>query len=109
MHYAPEKLQYGIDRYTKEAQRLVGVMNTRLAKVPFLAGDQYTIADMASYSWTLGFTRIGQTFDAFPNVTRWLDAIGKRPATARAMAVGKELQKPLDDDAKKVLFGQSAR
>lgn len=109
VHYAPEKIPYGIERYTKEAERLVGVLNTRLSKTPFVAGDQYTIADMAAYPWVLGFTRIGQSFGGFPSVQRWIDAIGKRPATERAMQVGKELAKPMDDEAKKVLFGQGAR
>ena len=109
MHYAPEKVPYGIERYGKEAERLIGVLDTRLSKTAFLAGEQYTIADMAAYPWVLGYPRLGKSFDGRPHVQRWIDAIQARPATARAMAVGKELSAPMDDDAKKILFGQGAR
>jgi GST-like protein len=108
--YAPEKIQYGIDRYTKEVNRLYGVMNKRLADRPFLAGD-YSIADMAAYPWVVPFKNQGQDLAEFPHLQRWFEAMGARPAVGRGMAVGQELRNagPMDEEAKKVLFGQTAK
>ena len=109
MLYASEKIPYAIDRYGKEANRLLGVLDRRLAETAFLAGDEYTIADMAAFPWAIGSERIGQPLTQFSNVTRWTDAIRARPATARALSVGKERRAAtLDEDAKRVLFGQTA-
>jgi GST-like protein len=83
--YAKEKVPYAIQRYTDEYTRLAGVMNKRLSETPFLAGAEYTIADMACYSWSLQFEPYGISVgDA---VKRWQRAIGERPATIRAMAI----------------------
>ena len=108
--YAPEKIAYGIDRYTKEVNRLYGVMNRRLADRPFLAGD-YSIADMAAYPWVVPYKNQGQDLEEFPNVKRWFEAMAARPAVERGLAVGKELRSsaPMDEEAKKVLFGQTAK
>ena len=110
-NYAPEKLPYAIERYTNETNRLYGVMNRRLADRPFLAGDAYTIADMASYPWILPGAQ-GQAIEDFPHLRRWHDAIRQRPATARAY----DLVRTVNPDAggirteeeRRVLCGQTA-
>lgn len=88
---APETIPFAIERYTDETKRLFGVLNKRLADRPFLAGDDYTIADMATYPWTAPYTLLNQTIDDFPHVERWLDAIAARPATQRAYALAKQI------------------
>lgn len=109
--YAPEKIPYAIDRYVKETNRLYGVLDGRLADREFVAGDDYTIADMASYPWIVPHERQGQNLDDFPNLKRWFHAIGERPATIRAYAKGEEVRpsgRPMSDEDKKILFGQTA-
>ncbi len=108
--YAPEKIQYGIDRYTNEVNRLYGVMNKRLAHRGFLAGD-YSIADIASIGWVRSYKNQGQDLDDFPNLKRWFETMLARPAVERGLAVGQEYRRNIanDDEAKKVLFGQRAR
>jgi GSH-dependent disulfide-bond oxidoreductase len=88
---APEPFPYAIERYTNETTRLFGVLNKRLADRPFLAGDEYTIADMATYPWAAPYTLLNQDIDDFPHVERWLDAIAGRPATQRAYALAKQI------------------
>ncbi len=107
--YAPEKIPYAIDRYVNETNRLYGVLNKRLADREFIAGD-YSIADMASYTWIVPYERQGQNLDDFPHVKRWFEAIWARPATKRAYEKAKEIntQQVMTEDAKKVLFGQTA-
>jgi GST-like protein len=90
--YAPEDVPYGKKRYTGEVHRLLGVMNTRLGKVKYLAGA-YSIADMASYSWVKAAARY-HPLDEFPNLAAWFARVGKRPAVQRGMKVGAELRKP---------------
>lgn len=108
--YAPEKIQYGIDRYTNEVNRLYGVMNKRLADREYLAGD-YSIADMASFPWVRPYRNQGQDLEEFPNLKRWFDAIAARPAVQKAVEVGQDHRNNLADDkeAQKILFGQKAR
>src|SRR5271155_3969843 len=79
--YAPEKIPYAIDRYAKETNRLYGVLDRRLKHREFLAGDDYTIADMASYPWVVPWKRQQQNLDEFPNLQRWFKLIAGRPAT----------------------------
>jgi GST-like protein len=88
-HYAPEKIEYGITRYTDEVNRLYGVMNKRLADRDFLAGD-YSIADMASLGWIVSHERQGQDLAEFPNLKLWFDTLMARPAVIKGMAVGRE-------------------
>jgi GST-like protein len=85
-NYAVEKIQYAMDRYRNEVNRLYGVMNKRLADRPFLAGE-YSIADMAIYPWVARHEWHRVDLGAFPNVKRWYDAVGARPAVVRGMAV----------------------
>jgi GST-like protein len=108
--YAPDKIQYGIDRYTNEVNRLYGVMNKRLSDREFLAGA-YSIADMAAYPWVVPHQNQGQNLDDFPHLKRWFEAMKARPAVQRGLDAGQELRqnRPMDDEAKKVLFGQTAK
>ncbi|MFA5123993.1 glutathione S-transferase N-terminal domain-containing protein [Zavarzinia sp.] len=108
--YAPEKIPYAIERYTKETARLYAVLNKRLADREFVAGD-YSIADMACYPWIVPHEKQGQNLDDFPNLKRWFAAIGERPATQRAYALAKQINPApvMDDAAKKLLFGQDAK
>ena len=82
-NYAVDKIQYAMDRYRNEVNRLYGVMNRRLADRPFLGGE-YSIADMASYPWVVPHERQGQKIDDFPHLKRWLDTIAARPAVKKA-------------------------
>ncbi|MFA7624489.1 MAG: glutathione binding-like protein, partial [Pusillimonas sp.] len=82
--YAPERIAYAIDRYVRETARLYGVLNKRLADREFVAGDFYSIADMASYPWIVSHPKQGQNLDDFPNLKRWFETIQARPATQRA-------------------------
>jgi len=108
-HYAPEKLQYAIDRYVKETGRLFAVLDKRLSDREFIAGE-YSIADMLSYPWTTAYERMGQKIEDFPHMKRWQDAIKARPATARAYEKAKLFQNvpPTSPEARKILFGQDA-
>jgi GST-like protein len=111
--YAPEPIPYAIDRYVNETNRLYGVLDRRLADRPFVAGADYSIADMAAYPWTVGHERQGQDLGEFPNLQRWFETIRARPATVRAYAWGPKVSPPgrqtMDDEAKRIMFGQTAR
>ena len=109
--YAPEKIPYAINRYVNETNRLYGVLDRRLAVHPFLAGDAYTIADMAAYPWVVPWKRQQQNLDDFIHVRRWFDAIRERPATMRAYARGEpySAQPAVTEEGKKLLFGQTAK
>jgi GST-like protein len=108
--YAPEKIPYAIDRYVNETNRLYGVLNKRLSDRAFVAGS-YSIADMASYPWIVPHERQGQNLDHFPHLKRWYHEIAVRPATVRAYARSKEVntQPTVTQEAKKILFGQTAQ
>jgi GSH-dependent disulfide-bond oxidoreductase len=110
-HYAPEKIEYGISRYTNEVNRLFGVMNTRLADREFLAG-RYSIADMACVGWVRLAERMGQNLARFPQLKGWFETIRARPAVKRAFAIRVEAASAVDMKDPKVraiLFGQTAR
>ena len=110
--YAPEKIPYAIDRYVKETNRLYGVLDRRLADRAFVAGADYTIADMAAYPWIVPWEKQGQRLDDHPHLKRWFEAIAERPATkaayARATEVNPNHGQPMSEDAKRVMFGQTA-
>ncbi|MET0605984.1 MAG: glutathione S-transferase N-terminal domain-containing protein [Beijerinckiaceae bacterium] len=110
--YAPEKIQYAIDRYTNEVNRLYGVMNKRLIDRRFLAGD-YSIADMACIGWVKPYERQGQDLNEFPRLKRWFETVMARPAVERGIAVASEARAQsnlaTDKEAQKILFGQRAR
>ena len=105
-NYAPDKIPYAINRYTNEANRLYGVMDKRLAKVPYLAGA-YSIADMAVWPWLRYPDRHGINVDDYPNLKRWRDAIAARPAVQRGLKILAEKVRtaPMDEKAKEILFG----
>ncbi len=107
--YAPEKIPYAISRYVNETNRLYGVLNKRLADRPFVAGE-YSIADMACYPWIVPHERQGQKLEDFPHLQRWFLEIKARPATARAYDRAKEINTAptVSEEAKKILFGQTA-
>ena len=113
--YAPEKVPYAIDRYVKETSRLYGVLDKQLADREWICGD-YSIADMACWGWVVPHDRQGIDLDQFENVRRWYDAMKERPGVQRGFSVGLEIRRAMsqaqqggmDEDAKKVLFGQTA-
>ena len=111
--YAPEKIPYAMERYRKEAERLLDVLDHRLQGRAFLTGDDYTIADMACYPWINPYDKAPLDLEPFAEVRRWHDAIAARPATKRAWAREREVNRnagqPMSDEEKKVLFGQGAR
>lgn len=88
--YAPEKIPYAIERYTKETTRLYSVLDQHLADKEFIAGD-YSIADMACYPWIVPYAQQGQNLDDFPALKRWFNTISARPAVQRAYALANEV------------------
>ena len=107
---------YAIARFTDEANRLYGVLNNRLFKSTYLAGDEYTIADMISYPWCLDWEDQGQDIEEFVYFKRWFEEIGSRDGVKRGMAVGSELvvdYSKLSDEKRqalrKLLYNQRAR
>jgi GSH-dependent disulfide-bond oxidoreductase len=109
--YAPEKVPYAIERYTKEVSRLYGVLNGRLADREFVAGA-YSIADIACYPWIVPHQAHGQDLNDFPHLKRWFETIGARPAAARTYMGVQDAYaptQPLSAEQRKVLFGQTAR
>ncbi|MGO9741374.1 MAG: glutathione S-transferase N-terminal domain-containing protein [Roseiarcus sp.] len=111
-HYAADKISYAIDRYTREVNRLYGVMNKRLADREFLAGA-YSIADIACVGWVRGWKGAGQEITDFPHLDRWLGTLLARPAVAKGLALDnpdrQKVDLARDEEARKVLFGQRAR
>ena len=108
--YAPEKIDYAINRYVNETNRLYGVLDRRLKGRDFIAGD-YSIADMACYPWIVPHELQGQDLRNFRNLRRWFDAIRERPATVRAYARGEEVgqqNQEMTEEARRMLFGQTA-
>src|SRR5690606_2974273 len=106
-------IPYAIERYTKEAERLLGVLDRRLAGRAFLAGDDYSIADMAAYPWINVYDAAPLDLEPFSEVRRWQSVIAARPAKQRAYALTKDVNpdagKPMDDAQKALLFGSGAR
>ncbi|HUD29615.1 MAG TPA: glutathione binding-like protein [Novosphingobium sp.] len=111
-HAAPEPIPYAIDRYTNETNRLYGVLNKRLADREYLAGTEYSIADIASYPWIVPWQGQAQKLDDFPHLKRWFEAIAARPAVARAYALVDEVNPhahaPQGEEARRILYGQTA-
>ncbi len=106
--YAPEKVEYAINRYTNEAKRLYGVMDKRLSANTFIAGNTYTIADIAIFPWLRSWQNQGIDWADYPYLKAWFDKIAARPAVQRGVTVLADLRKPLTDDkTRDVLFGSS--
>ena len=110
VQYAPESLPYAIGRYVKETARLYAVLDKRLADRDFIAGPDYSIADMACYPWIVPHARQRQNLDDFPNLKRWFEAIQQRPATQRAYALAANINTApsVSDESRQILFGQDA-
>lgn len=106
--YAPEKIDYAINRYTNEAKRLYGVLENQLSNSQFIACETYSIADIAIFPWVRSWKNQGIELSDFPHVQKWFEAIGNRPAVKRGLEVLADLRKPLvDNKAKDALFGAS--
>ncbi|MEA3089496.1 MAG: GSH-dependent disulfide-bond oxidoreductase [Caballeronia sp.] len=104
--YAPEKIEYAVNRYSNEAKRLYGVMDKQLGVTRYLAGNDYSIADIATFPWTRSWKNQGIELDEFPNVRRWFDEISARPAVIRGVEVLASARKDLNTDKQReVLFG----
>ena len=109
--YATEKLPYAIDRYVRETNRLYGVLDRRLEGRAFVAGDTYSIADLAIYPWIVPWEMQSQNLNDFPDLKRWFEAIAARPSTVRAYAKGASLRSQaaaMTEESRKILFGQTA-
>jgi GST-like protein len=108
-NYAPERIEYAVERYQKETERLYGVLEDQLEGRDFIAGD-YSIADMACYPWVMP-DRQGIDAGEFPNIVRWQERIRARPAVKRAYAVADDInaEETITEESKKILFGQGRR
>lgn len=109
-NYAPEKVPYGIERYTNEVNRLYGVLDRRLADRDYVAGE-YSIADMAIWPWARLWNNQGQDITQFPHLQAWLERVAARPAVIKGLAVGDDWRdkNPITDEkARAILFGQRA-
>ena len=105
--YAPEKIPYAIDRYTREAHRLYGVLDRRLAKSRYVGGADYSIAGIAVFPWLRSWKNQGIVWNDFPHLKGWFDEIAARPAVRRGVQVLADLRRPLTDErSRSVLFGQ---
>ncbi len=105
--YAPEKIDYAYDRYTNEAKRLYGVLDKQVQKHPYIAGKQYTVADIATFPWLRSWQNQGMDWKNYPALKDWFDRVSERPAVKRGGIVLAHLRKPLvDDQARQALFGK---
>ena len=106
--YAPEKIDYAVNRYTNETRRLYGVMDRQLATHRFIAGKQYTIADIAIFPWVRSWKNQGIDWADYPHLKVWFDRISERPAVKRGVEVLAALRKPIAGDKERdVLFGNT--
>jgi GST-like protein len=106
--YAEEKIPYAIERFTNEARRIHGVLDRRLAESEYLAGPEYTMADIVNFPWLRNTKRIGIDPAEFPHFTRWVDKIAARPAVQRGLVVpAPRSEVPMDAKAREVLFGKT--
>ncbi len=104
--YAPEKLEYPINRYTNEARRLYGVMNKQLAKHKYIAGSEYSIADIAIFPWLRSWRNQGIDWNDYPHLKGWFDELGARPAVQRGVEVLAASRRPITGDKEReILFG----
>jgi GST-like protein len=105
--YASEKIPYAIERYTREARRLLGVLDKRLHGREYICGNEYSIADMACYPWIDPYEKAPLDLTAYAEVRRWRETIRARPATARAYAQGdfRERQTQMSEAEWAILFG----
>ena len=110
--YAPDPIAYAQDRYKKEVHRLLGVMDKRVGEAAFLAGDEYSIADMACYPWINVYDKAPLDLEPYVNLRRWHDSIRARPAVQKVYSTRDEIygeRKPMTDEERKLLFGIDAK
>ncbi len=109
VHYAPEKIDYAVERYTNECQRLCRVLDKQLVGNEFLVSNEYTIADISNYAWVHIHERLKLDISEFENVLKWLDKIGERPAVQKGVTLLTELRKEAKPDAEtlKNYFGNA--
>ena len=108
--YAAEKIPYAIERYRDEAARLYRVLDTQLGKTgAYVAGADYSIADIACFPWTMTHKAQGFTLDDYPNIKRWYAVVRARPQVQAGLAIGKFVKEPFDEEARKNMFGQAAK
>lgn len=110
-HYAPEKIDYAMNRYSQEANRLYGVLDRQLAKHPYVAGDEYSIADIAILPWSRTYQRQRVNIDDYPHVKAWRERLGARKAVIKGMKVGAEWREDLrnlTDEEFAALFGTTS-
>lgn len=107
--YAKEQHPYAIERYTNEANRLMGILDLQLGKNSFIAGEEFTIADMAIFPWTRHADQRGIDMLEYPHAQRWFDAINARPAVQRALQVlaAESNPAPINDATRDIMFGQA--
>lgn len=106
--YAPEKVDYAINRYTNEAKRLYGVMDKQLTMHDYIAGPDYSIADIAIFPWLRSWQNQGIDWADYPRLKVWFDTIGARPAVQRGVQVLADLRKPITGPKEReILFGQT--
>ncbi|MGO4765059.1 glutathione binding-like protein [Cupriavidus sp. 2KB_3] len=104
--YAPEKIEYAVNRYTNEAKRLYGVIDKQFSQHPWLAGDSYSVADIATFPWLRSWQNQGVELDDYPHLKRWFNEIAERPAVKRGVEVLAKERKPMRTDAEReILFG----
>ncbi len=103
--YAPEKIPYAIERYQREVRRLFEVMERQLAANEYIAGGDYSIADIALWSWVAGYGWSGVSVDGLPQLKRWMDLVGTRPAAQK----GRNIPPPADTNTDKANTIESAR
>jgi GSH-dependent disulfide-bond oxidoreductase len=110
VNYAPGDETYSKERYGREYDRCLGVLERRLEDRPFILGEDYTVADMICWPWVLIAKPLGQSLDNFPRVSAWRQSIKIRPAVQRGVDLGKEYRRsaPPSEAERKILFGQNA-
>lgn len=104
--YAPEKIEYAVNRYTNEAKRLYSVIDRRLAESQYLAGNSYTIADIATFPWLRSWEKQGITLSDYPHLQRWFEEIAERPAVKKGTTLFVDVRNTvIDDKSREVLYG----
>jgi GST-like protein len=106
--YAPDKIEYAVNRYTNEARRIYGVIDRRLSQSAWLGGSGYSIADIATFPWLRSWQNQGIVLSEFPHLQAWFDKIAERPAVQRGLKVLADLRRPIrTDKEKEILFGKT--
>jgi GSH-dependent disulfide-bond oxidoreductase len=106
--YAPEKVEYAIDRYSNEAKRIYSVIDRRLSRDDYIGGAEYSIADIATFPWLRSWERQGIVLGEYPYLKAWFEKMAERPAVQRGVKVMAEFRRPITDEkAREILFGKT--